>query len=97
MTPVVAKTWTLTAGRKMPIPSDRVTVTVSAEWLAVIDGDHKMTFSGRRPTSVMIVVGCEFVIRVLGSAGSNVSGCLGTRIVASRRLRTRGTAVACQK
>jgi hypothetical protein len=48
---VVAKTWSLTAGPRMPISSDRITVTVSAEWLAVIDGDHKMTFSGRRPTT----------------------------------------------
>ena len=48
---VVAKTWSLTAGPRMPISSDRITVTVSAEWLAVIDGEHKMTFNGRRSTA----------------------------------------------
>ena len=48
---VVANTWRLTAGRRMPISRERIMLTVSAEWFAVVDGDHKMTFSGRRPTT----------------------------------------------
>lgn len=51
--PVVAKTWSLTTGPKMPISNDRITVTVSAEWLAVIDGVNKMTFSGRSPAALL--------------------------------------------
>lgn len=46
----VAESWSSPSDRKKLVPSDRISVTVSAEWLAVADGDHKTTFSGRMPT-----------------------------------------------
>ena len=48
---VVAQMWSLAAARNERIPSDRITATVSGEWLAVVDGDHKVTFSGRKPST----------------------------------------------
>ena len=48
---VVAEMWSRTAARRDRIHSDRIMATVSGDWLAVIDGDHKITFSGRKPTT----------------------------------------------
>ena len=48
---IVAEMWSRTRTRKERIPSDRITATVSGDWLEVIDGAHKVTFSGRKPTT----------------------------------------------